>query len=109
MSKKNVSGSWIFQNQNAGRLKMLVLSRKNGQSIEIDGVGTVRVLKCSRGLVKLGIDIAPGIGVRRSELAQKVVSESGSDEEGKHGENSNSAACGGSPGGGGSGGEQAAG
>lgn len=47
---------------------MLVLSRKAGESIVIDGRIVVKVLDVGRGRVQLGIDAPREISVERSEL-----------------------------------------
>jgi carbon storage regulator len=49
---------------------MLVLSRKTGESIVIDGRIVVKVLDIGRGRVQLGIDAPREIPVERSELRQ---------------------------------------
>jgi carbon storage regulator len=47
---------------------MLVLSRKYGESIVIDGGITVTVLKMKGTVVQLGIDAPRDVSIRRSEL-----------------------------------------
>ena len=47
---------------------MLVLSRRIGESIVIDGGITVRVLKMKGNVVQLGIDAPKEIPIHRSEL-----------------------------------------
>ncbi len=48
---------------------MLVLSRKEGQTIVLDGVGvTFSVERISGEQVKIGIEAPPGVTIRRGEL-----------------------------------------
>ena len=47
---------------------MLVLSRKHGQSLVIDGNTVVRVLEIRGNLVRLGIEAPEDVAVLRSEL-----------------------------------------
>ena len=47
---------------------MLVLSRKKGERIVIDGGITVTVRDVRRSVVRLGIDAPPTVPVLRSEL-----------------------------------------
>jgi carbon storage regulator len=47
---------------------MLVLSRKFGESVVIDGGITVTVLKVKGNVVQLGIDAPREVSIRRSEL-----------------------------------------
>lgn len=51
---------------------MLALSRKTGESVEIEGVGTVMVLGFRFGKVRLGFDIDPARAVHRSEVMEKI-------------------------------------
>jgi carbon storage regulator len=51
---------------------MLVLSRKYGESIVIDGGITVTVLKMKGTVVQLGIDAPRDVSIRRSELRKLV-------------------------------------
>ena len=48
---------------------MLVLSRKVGESVVIDGGIVVRVLAVTGGRIRLGVEAPAGAPVRRSELA----------------------------------------
>jgi carbon storage regulator len=48
---------------------MLVLSRKYGQKIIIDGGITITVVEIAGGHVRLGIDAPPGVTIDRSEVA----------------------------------------
>ena len=52
------------------RSAMLVLARSVGQSVVLDDRITVTVLGSRGTLVRLGIEAAPDVGVRRGELAQ---------------------------------------
>ncbi len=51
---------------------MLVLSRKVGEEIAIDGIVTIRVLSVERGIVRLGIEAPRGIGIYRRELYRRI-------------------------------------
>ena len=51
---------------------MLVLSRKNGEAIVIDGGITLTVIKVKGNTVQLGIDAPRDISIRRSELRSRV-------------------------------------
>ncbi len=48
---------------------MLVLQRKTGQDLRIDGEIVIRILGVSRGRVRLGIEASPRIPVVRAEAA----------------------------------------
>jgi len=50
---------------------MLVLSRRNGESIVIDGKITVTVVGIRGGQIRLGIDAPKEIPVRRVEVRVK--------------------------------------
>jgi uncharacterized protein len=52
--------------------KMLVLSRKNGESIIIDGAVRVHVIEVKGKAVRLGIDAPKEIPVHRSELYERI-------------------------------------
>lgn len=49
---------------------MLVLSRKEGESVTIDGHITVTVIRLAGGRVRLGIEAPKDISILRSELPQ---------------------------------------
>ncbi len=51
---------------------MLVLSRKVGEEIAIDGVITIRILSVERGVVRLGIEAPRNVPIYRRELYQVV-------------------------------------
>ena len=52
---------------------MLVLSRKHGESIVIDGAVKVHVIEVKGNVVRLGIDAPKEVAIRRSELCEKVL------------------------------------
>ena len=49
---------------------MLVLSRKEGESVTIDGNITVTVFRLAGGRVRLGIEAPKDVSILRSELPQ---------------------------------------
>src|SRR5580704_16657613 len=51
---------------------MLVLSRKHGESIVIDGAIKVHVIELKGKVVRLGIDAPKEIPVHRSELYERI-------------------------------------
>jgi carbon storage regulator len=51
---------------------MLVISRKPGEEIAIDGVVTIRVLSVDRGVVRLGIEAPRNVAVYRRELYSRI-------------------------------------
>lgn len=51
---------------------MLVLSRRAGEEIAIDGVVTIRVLSIERGVVRLGIEAPRGVAIYRRELYRRI-------------------------------------
>lgn len=53
---------------------MLVLSRKSGEEVIIDGDIRVRILRCSNGRVRLGVDAPAHVRVMRTELAMEMSS-----------------------------------
>lgn len=52
---------------------MLILGRKAGESIVIDGGIRVVVLACDRGGVRLGIEAPSDVTILRGEIAQAVA------------------------------------
>lgn len=48
---------------------MLVLSRKTGEQIVIDGDIVVTILAIRGGRVRIGFAAPPAVGIRRAELA----------------------------------------
>ena len=51
---------------------MLILSRKSGESIVIDGGITVTLVAVKGNVAQLGIDAPKEIPVHRSEIFQKI-------------------------------------
>lgn len=60
---------------------MLVLTRKRDEMITIGSDIVIRVIKTSKGSVKIGIEAPASVRVRRSELAKNDVSPASSDSE----------------------------
>lgn len=54
---------------------MLVLSRKCGEAIIIDGEITVRVVDVKGDRVKLAFDAPPSVPIHRAEIHERIVSE----------------------------------
>ena len=54
---------------------MLVLSRRVGDSILLDGGIRIVVVSCDRGSVRLGIEAPPEVGIVRGELAIAIAEE----------------------------------
>ena len=52
---------------------MLILSRRPGDSIVIDGGIRVVVIACERGGVRLGIEAPPEVTILRGEIATQVA------------------------------------
>lgn len=52
---------------------MLVLTRKTGEEILIDGHIRVTVSGIERGRVRIGVTAPPGIRVDRAEVAQRIA------------------------------------
>jgi len=50
---------------------MLVLSRKESESLVIDGRIVVTVVKLANGKVRLGIEAPPEVAVKREELLSR--------------------------------------
>ena len=59
---------------------MLVLSRKPGESIQIDSNIRVVVVSVSNGRTKIGIDAPDHIRILRTELEDCVAHNAGSDQ-----------------------------
>ncbi|MEN3026582.1 MAG: carbon storage regulator CsrA [Chlorobiota bacterium] len=51
---------------------MLVITRKPGEEIAIDGVVTIRILSVDRGNVRIGIEAPRTVAVYRRELYHRV-------------------------------------
>ncbi len=54
---------------------MLVLGRKEGESILIEGGIRIVVVACDKGGVRLGIEAPAELRILRGEIAQQVASE----------------------------------
>jgi carbon storage regulator len=52
--------------------KMLILSRRNSESIVIDGGITIKVLAIKGNVVRLGIEAPKKIQVHRTELYERI-------------------------------------
>jgi carbon storage regulator len=51
---------------------MLILGRRAGESIVLDGGITIVVLACERGGVRLGIQAPPDVTILRGEIVRQV-------------------------------------
>ncbi len=56
---------------------MLILTRKVGQSIIIDGDIVVKVLSDNHGQIKIGIDAPQEVPVHREEVYKRIKEEVG--------------------------------
>ncbi len=54
---------------------MLILGRRVGDSILIEGGIRIVVVSCDRGGVRIGIEAPPELKILRGEIAQQVASE----------------------------------
>jgi carbon storage regulator len=54
---------------------MLILGRRAGDSIVIDGGIRVVVLACDRGGVRLGIEAPPHVTILRGEIVSEIADE----------------------------------
>ena len=54
---------------------MLILGRRAGESIVLDGGITIVVLACERGGVRLGIQAPADVTILRGEIVQQVEAE----------------------------------
>lgn len=54
---------------------MLILGRKEGDSILIEGGIRIVVVACDRGSVRIGIEAPPEVKILRGEIAEKVAQE----------------------------------
>lgn len=54
---------------------MLILGRRPGESIVLDGGITIVVLACERGGVRLGIEAPPDVTILRGEIVKQVAEE----------------------------------
>ena len=51
---------------------MLVLSRKAGEKLVIDGNITIHIVRIEGGKIRLGIEAPPAVSVRREELPSRI-------------------------------------
>lgn len=63
---------------------MLVLSRKTGQSLTLDGGIVITVCRVEAGKVRLGITAPKRIGVLRTELIEEEIAVGGSMDDRGH-------------------------
>ena len=54
---------------------MLILGRREGDSILIEGGIRIVVVSCDRGGVRIGIEAPPDVKILRGEIADKVALE----------------------------------
>lgn len=54
---------------------MLILGRREGDSILIEGGIRIVVVSCDRGGVRIGIEAPPEVKILRGEIAEKVALE----------------------------------
>lgn len=54
---------------------MLVLTRKQGESIQIADNITIKVIKTAKGAVRIGIEAPDNVKVLRGELQEKLQAE----------------------------------
>ena len=54
---------------------MLILGRRPGDAIVIDGGIRIVVLACDRGGVRLGIEAPPEVSILRGEIVRQVAEE----------------------------------
>jgi carbon storage regulator len=54
---------------------MLILSRKAGDAIVIDGGIRIVVVQCDRGGVRIGIDAPTEVTILRAELVEQVAAQ----------------------------------
>ena len=54
---------------------MLILSRKAGDAIVIDGGIRIVVVQCDRGGVRIGIEAPPETTILRAELVEQVAAQ----------------------------------
>lgn len=63
---------------------MLALTRKPGESIHLEGVGTVTVVSVKGDQVKLSFDVYRNITIDRAEVRERKLTEA-RDQEGREG------------------------
>ena len=54
---------------------MLILTRKVGEKIVVDGAATIHVIKISGSRVRLGVEAPRDVGARRGELDSTIEDE----------------------------------
>lgn len=54
---------------------MLILSRRQGEAILLDGGIRLVIVACDRRGVRLGIEAPPEVGIVREELAKAIATE----------------------------------
>ncbi len=54
---------------------MLILGRREGDSILIEGGIRIVVVSCDRGGVRIGIEAPPDVKILRGEIAQQIATE----------------------------------
>jgi carbon storage regulator len=54
---------------------MLILSRRPGDSVIIDGGIKLVVIACDRGGVRIGIEAPPEVGILRGEIVNQIADE----------------------------------
>ena len=59
---------------------MLVLTRKPGEKVVIDGNITVTLVETKGNRVRLAFDAPPHVPIYREEVREKFVAQSGEDE-----------------------------
>lgn len=77
MILKTTPGKW--KPAEAGQIAkddtMLVLTRKQGESIQIADNITIKVIKTAKGAVRIGIEAPDNVKVLRGELQEKLQAE----------------------------------
>lgn len=59
---------------------MLVLSRRLGESVVIDGLGVITIVDIERGKVRLGFEFPQSIRIDRKEVADRKEDENEQDK-----------------------------
>ena len=63
---------------------MLILSRKAGDAIVIDGGIRIVVVQCERGTVRIGIEAPAEVTILRAELLEQVAAQNRKSSAGGH-------------------------
>jgi len=63
---------------------MLILSRKAGDAIVIDGGIRIVVVQCDRGTVRIGIEAPADVTILRAELVDQVAAQNRKASLGEH-------------------------